>query len=124
MDATNFTNEFGSITDKKLTINYKNGSEEILIEHISSVSFNYTRNYVGIFIGIALVVFGTFNVRVGKFEALILAGAGLLVSIANWVPDYTLTISVAGVNRKPIKIKNSKKNEGLALANALRQRMG
>lgn len=124
METTNFTNEFGSITDKKVTINYKNGSEEIILSQISSVSFNYRRNYIGISIGLALIVFGAFNVKVGKVEALVLAGVGLLVAAANWIPEYKLTISVGGVDRKPIKIKNSNKDQGLAFANQLKERMG
>jgi len=55
-----FSNGFGSVTDKRVILNYKDGSEDIPISQVSSVSYKHERSYffsIGGFVAAAAVLF-------------------------------------------------------------------
>ena len=41
-----FSNSFGSVTDKRIILNYKSGTEDLPVGQITSVSYQHRRNYV------------------------------------------------------------------------------
>lgn len=136
MEKIIFKNEFGQITEKTLIINRKNGSEEIAIRQITSVSTKSKKSYVGLIIGLIVFVLG-FTVQTSwikdenlgrsgiSLEALFLWIVGILMILSNWfILDYSIVISVSGINRQPIHFRSSKKSEGLAFASAIKQCMG
>jgi hypothetical protein len=115
-----FNNVFGSITDKRVILNHKNGQEDILIKQITSVSFKHERN-----ITFAILGFIVFLLSLGSLityrESLTFLGIivfttftimGLLSSISNWLGHHNIVISVSGNERKPLKVEMSKTKEG------------
>jgi|GEM_PF-6181542 hypothetical protein len=134
MEKVNFKNEFGQLTENTLTINRKNGSEEIAMSQITSVSTKSKKSYVGLIFGFIVLVLG-FTIQtswitdeIGRsgisLEALFLWIVGILMILSNWFNlDYSLVISVSGINRQPIHFRHSKKSEGLTFASAIKQCM-
>jgi hypothetical protein len=92
-----FTNSFGTVSDKKVIINYKNGSEEISLWQISSVSFVRKRNIplslLYFFIGIVLLklIFGLSQIPLSVvIIVLILFLFFALVGIAYFIGNHQI----------------------------------
>lgn len=127
-----FSNTFGSVTDKRIVLNYKNGSEEIPIGQITSISFQKARNkFMSIFsflISILLIVFiiAVVNSRSPESSIFVLIASVLFVlsvlsGIANWIGHHNIAISAGGKDRKPIKVEMSKTREGKDFVNAIKK---
>jgi len=124
-----FSNSFGSITDKRVTLNYNNGAEDIVIGQITSVSFQRKRNYLISIIGISISLLWFFQLisisnNLGGTEeilTLIIILLLILFSIIKWIGAYKIQISANGNNRKPLKVKNSQKKEGFEFVEAIKK---
>lgn len=127
-----FSNTFGSVTDKRIVLNYKNGSEEIPIGQITSISFQKARNtFMSIFsfiISILLIVYiitivNSRNSAGGIFVliASLIFILSVLSGIANWIGHHNIAISAGGKDRKPIKVEMSKTREGKDFVNAIKK---
>jgi hypothetical protein len=124
-----FQNHFGSVTEKRVTLKYKTGSEDIPIGQISSVSLQHERNYfpaIGGGLLAVAILFYMLNTlhRLGGAEVLIMIIFILflgLLAVANWVGHHNIVISSSGNNRKPLKVEMSKTREGREFVNAVKK---
>jgi hypothetical protein len=127
-----FSNAFGSVTDKRIVLNHKNGSEEIPIGQITSISFQKARNtFISIFsflfsILIIVYIVSIINSRSSEASLMVLIASGLLIvsvlsGIANWIGHHYIVISAGGKDRKPIQVEMSKTREGKDFVNAIRK---
>ena len=127
-----FSNTFGSVTDKRIVLNHKNGSEEIPIGQITSISFQKARNtFMSIFsflfsILIILWIVTVINSRSSEGSIIVLIASVLLIvsvlsGIANWIGHHNIVISAGGKDRKPIRVEMSKTREGKDFVNAIRK---
>jgi len=124
-----FSNSFGSVTDKRIILNYKSGTEDLPIGQITSVSYQHKRNYVfaigGFLIAISGLVVMLANISdIGGAEVLIILLfiiVALLSGIANWIGHHNIQISAGGKDRKPLKAEMSKTIEGREFVNAAKK---
>jgi hypothetical protein len=127
-----FSNTFGSVTDKRIVLNHKNGSEEIPIGQITSISFQKTRNtFMSIFsflfsILIILWIVTVINSRSSEGGIIVLIASVLLIvsvlsGIANWIGHHNIVISAGGKDRKPIRVEMSKTRYGKDFVNAIKK---
>ncbi len=124
-----FSNSFGSVTDKRIILNYKSGTEDLPVGQITSVSYQHRRNYVfaigGFLISLGGLVAMLANIRyVGGAQALItLVGIifFLLSGIANWIGHHNIQISAGGNDRKPLRAEMSKTREGREFVDAVKR---
>jgi hypothetical protein len=127
-----FSNTFGSVTDKRIVLNHKNGSEEIPIGQITSISFQKARNtFMSIFsflfsILIILWIVTVINSRSSEGGIIVLIASVLLIvsvlsGIANWIGHHNIVISAGGKDRKPIRVEMSKTREGKDFVNAIKK---
>jgi hypothetical protein len=127
-----FSNTFGSVTDKRIVLNHKNGSEEIPIGQITSISFQKARNtFMSIFsflfsILIILWIVTVINSRSTEGSIIVLIASVLLIvsvlsGIANWIGHHNIVISAGGKDRKPIRVEMSKTREGKDFVNAIKK---
>lgn len=127
-----FSNTFGSVTDKRIVLNHKNGSEEIPIGQITSISFQKARNtFMSIFsflfsILIILWIVTVINSRSSEGGIIVLIASVLLIvsvlsGIANWIGHHYIVISAGGKDRKPIRVEMSKTREGKDFVNAIKK---
>ena len=127
-----FSNTFGSVTDKRIVLNHKNGSEEIPIGQITSISFQKARNtFMSIFsflfsILIILWIVTVINSRSPEGSVIVLIASVLLIvsvlsGIANWIGHHNIVISAGGKDRKPIRVEMSKTREGKDFVNAIKK---
>lgn len=125
-----FSNSFGTVSDKRVIVNYKNGSEDFPIKQISSVSFERKQNIplaiIYFVFGIG-VLFAVFNMQ--EVEGTIIVFALLLflffifVGIAYYIGNHQIRISSAGQNQKPIKVEMAKTKEGKLFSDAIKQQI-
>lgn len=121
-----FKNKFGMVTDKRVTLAYKSGDEDIPLNQITSVSLKHQRNYFFATLSFASSVFIIailFSDKVSKLGALqgalfvvILIFLGLS-GIANWIGHHNIIISSGGKDRKPLKVELAKTKEGREFVN-------
>ena len=127
-----FSNTFGSVTDKRIVLNHKNGSEEIPIGQITSISFQKARNtFMSIFsflfsILIILWIVTVINERSSEGGIIVLIASVLLIvsvlsGIANWIGHHHIVISSGGKDRKPIRVEMSKTRDGKDFVNAIKK---
>jgi hypothetical protein len=127
-----FSNAFGSVTDKRIVLNHKNGSEEIPIGQITSISFQKARNiFMSIFsflfsILIILWIVTVINSRSSEGSIIVLIASVLLIvsvlsGIANWIGHHNIVISAGGKDRKPIRVEMAKTREGKDFVNAIKK---
>jgi len=127
-----FSNTFGSVTDKRIVLNHKNGSEEIPIGQITSISFQKARNtFMSIFsflfsILIILWIVTVINSRSSEGGIIVLIASVLLIvsvlsGIANWIGHHNIVISAGGKDRKPIRVEMSKTRDGKDFVNAIKK---
>ena len=124
-----FSNSFGSVTDKRIILNYKSGTEDLPVGLITSVSYQHKRNYffaIGGFLiclgGLVAMIANISNI--GGAEVLIIllfVIVALLSGIANWIGHHNIQISAGGKDRKPLKAEMSKTREGREFVDAVKR---
>ena len=128
-DKILFSNSFGSVTDKRIILNYKSGTEDLPVGQITYVSYRHKRNYVfaigGFLITIGGLVAMLANIsQIGGAEVLIILLfiiVALLSGIANWIGHHNIQISAGGKDRKPLKAEMSKTREGREFVDAVKR---
>jgi hypothetical protein len=124
-----FSNSFGSVTDKRVILNYKNGAEDIPIGQITSISYQHKRNY---FLSIGSFIISIFTVviivsasdRLGPpfiTVCLLIFILGFLAGIAHWIGHHNIKLSAGGKDRKPLRAEMSKTKEGREFVNAIKK---
>ena len=124
-----FSNLFGSVTDRRVILNYKKGTEDLPVAQITSVGYQHSRNYI--------FSIGNFLISIGGFVAMLanineIQGLGVLIilmiiilallsGIANWIGHHYIQISAGGMDRKPLKVEMSKTKEGRDFVNAVKK---
>ncbi len=122
-----YSNHFGSVSDKRVILNYKSGTEVIPIQQISSISFQRKRNYFmaisSLIVAVVFIILLLIN-KASGVEAIIyfiLIVFLLISSFANWLGNYVILIGAAGQNRKPLKVEIAKTKEGLEFVEAVKK---
>jgi hypothetical protein len=129
-EKTTFNNSFGTVSNKRIIVKYKNGSEDIPIKLISSVSFaRKQRTSLALFyllIG-AGVLIGTFNITPLSMGAIIVGLLFfifcILIGAAYYIGNHQIKLGASGQNRKPIKVEMSKTKEGKEFSEAIRRQI-
>ena len=124
-----FSNSFGSVTDKRIILNYKSGTEDLPVGQITSVSYQHRRNYVfsigGFLISLGGLIAMLANIsNIGGAEVLIILLfiiVALLSGIANWIGHHNIQISAGGKDRKPLRAEMSKTREGREFVDAVKR---
>lgn len=124
-----FSNSFGSVTDKRIILNYKGGTEDLPINPITSVGYKHSRNYVfafGVFLicvgGLIAIISNLSYLRgIEVFVGFILVLGGLLMGVAHWIGNYSIQISAGGMDRKQLRVELSKTKEGREFVNAVKR---
>ena len=124
-----FSNSFGSVTDKRIILNYKGGTEDLPVGQITSVSYQHRRNYVfsigGFLISLGGLIAMLANIsNIGGAEVLIILLfiiVALLSGIANWIGHHNIQISAGGKDRKPLRAEMSKTREGREFVDAVKR---
>ncbi len=124
-----FSNRFGSVTDKRVILNYKDGAEDMPIGQVSSISYKHERSYF-FSIGGFVVAAGVFLFMLGITDNMPLSAVGVMVililigilsGIANWIGHHNIIISSSGNNRKPLKVEMAKTLEGRQFVDAVKR---
>ena len=125
-----FSNSFGIVTDKRLIITHKSGSEDVPIKQVTSVSFERNQNRalsVIYFIAALITVLITLNLRaIGSLEilvALILLIFFILAGISHYLGNHSIRFTIAGKEGKAIKVEMSKTKEGKEFYQAVRKQI-
>ena len=124
-----FSNSFGSVTDKRIILNYKSGTEDLPVGQITSVSYQHRRNYVfaigGFLISLGGLIAMLANIsNIGGAAVLIVLLfiiVALLSGIANWIGHHNIQISAGGNDRKPLRAEMSKTREGREFVDAVKR---
>ncbi len=124
-----FSNSFGSVTDKRIILNYKSGTEDLPLGQITSVSYQHRRNYVFSIGGFLISLYGLIAMlanisNIGGAEVLIILLfiiVALLSGIANWIGHHNIQISAGGKDRKPLRAEMSKTREGREFVDAVKR---
>jgi hypothetical protein len=124
-----FSNDFGSVTDKRVILNYKDGSEDIPILQVSSVSYKHERSNffsIGGFVAAAAVLFFMLYMisvipGVMVLVMVVIIITGILSGIANWIGHHNIIISSSGNDRKPLKAEMAKTLEGRQFVDAVKK---
>ena len=124
-----FSNSFGSVTDKRIILNYKSGTEDLPVGQITSVSYQHRRNYVfaigGFLISLGGLIAMLANIsNIGGAEVLIILLfliVALLSGIANWIGHHNIQISAGGKDRKPLRAEMSKTREVREFVDAVKR---
>lgn len=124
-----FKNSFGSVTNKRVVLQYKSGTEDIPIGQISSISFRRKRNYfLSIASFIIAIIFGCIlgvNLEDASGATAILLFLfivfSLLSGIANWVGHHEILISAGGKDRNALKVELAKTKEGLEFVSCIKE---
>jgi len=124
-----FSNSFGSVTDKRIILNYKSGTEDLPVGQITSVSYQHRRNYVFAIGGFLIFLYGLITMlanisNIGGAEVLIILLfliVALLSGIANWIGHHNIQISAGGKDRKPLRAEMSKTREGREFVDAVKR---
>jgi hypothetical protein len=126
-----FSNSFGTVTDKRIILNYKSGAEDLPLGHITSVSYQRKRNYVFAIVNILIPAVGLNVLHPSVFSdnrgavltILMLAIASLFSGIANLIGHHNIVISAGGKDRKPLKAEMSQTREGREFVDAVKRAM-
>lgn len=121
-----FSNSFGSVTDKRLVLNYKKGSEDLPIGQITSVSYQHKRAFVLAIAGFIFFIGGIIMLvdnadHIQPALLLFISIIGLLSGIANWIGHHNIVVSAGGKDRKSLKAEMSKTKEGREFVNAVKR---
>lgn len=127
-----FTNSFGTVSDKRIILNLKDGAEDIPLQKISSISFKRKRNIpLGIIFFVAGIGIINEIMSAGKFglpSYMILVSIGVFVffglaGTAYIIGNYRIHINISGVDRKPIKVEMAKTKAGREFTDAIRKQL-
>lgn len=125
-----FTNSFGTVTDKRVIVNCKNGSEDIPFKQISSVSFERKQSitlavfYFIVALGLLVGIFALPRIPAAFVIVVIfLFLFFILIGIAFYVGNHQIKIGAGGNDRKPIKVEMAKTNEGREFSAAIRRQL-
>ena len=118
-----FSNSLGSVTDKRIILNYKRGTEDLLVRQVASIRFQHYRNYFLSISSFLISLVGLIAMFVNLsdldgavvFVILVFVIFGLLSGIANWIGHYSILITSGGIDRKPIKVKCQRQNKDVNL---------
>ena len=126
-----FSNSFGSVTDKRIILNYKSGTEDLPVGQITSVSYQHKRNYVFAFGGFLISLGGLIAIAIlanisnlngaGVLIILLIIIVALLSGIANWIGHHNIQISAGGKDRKPLRAEMSKTRDGREFVDAVKR---
>jgi hypothetical protein len=124
-----FNNAFGSVTDKRVILNYKDGAEDIPISQISSVSYKRARSYffsIGGFVAALIILIMMLSLISDIPGSMILIMVfiilfAILSGIANWIGHHDIIISSSGNDRKPLKAEMAKTKEGRQFVDAIKK---
>ena len=124
-----YTNTFGTVTDKRIILNHKSGTEDIPVGQISSIGFQHKRNYfssIGSFIiGLGILFFMLSSLEripgAAVLIFIILVIFAFLSGLANWIGHHEIVISTAGQNRKPLKVEMAKTKDGRQFVDAVKK---
>ncbi len=107
-----FNNDFGMVSDKRLVLNYKVGSEIIPIKHLSSIQYRYRKRiFLAILMSlltIAGIIFAVQNIVFLQEEIrLVMIGLSAIfftIAIFLWIGTRQIIVSVGGINRKRMRV--------------------
>jgi hypothetical protein len=123
-----YSNAFGTVTDRRVVLNYRSGTEDIPVEKISSISFHHNRNYflaIGSLVAIVILLLPLFVNDHIPGSIITISSLGvlffLLSGIANWIGHHNILVGVAGKNRKPLKVEMGKTREGRQFVDAVKK---
>ena len=124
-----FSNSLGSVTDKRIIVNRKEGDEEIDISKISSIIYKKNRNYFFIFLGIIVFLAGIYffylNLRyLGVYEivlVILFSILGFLTALANWFGGHQIVLGFSGKDGRTISVGSSKRKEGEEFVQAIKK---
>ena len=124
-----FNNRFGTVTSKRVILNYKSGAEELPVSQITSISLRHQRNYFFAFGGFAVAIAGIALIvdskdMLGSTEILLILLFVLiaaLAGLANWLGHHNIVISAGGNDRKPLKVEMAKTTEGREFVVAIKR---
>lgn len=121
-----YSNSLGSVTDKRVILNYKSGTEDISLWLISSVRFKHKRNYffsIGSLVAVLLLATPLLVNDHNPGSLIIVTFIGILFFIlsglANWIGHHNIVINVSGQNIRPLKVEMAKTKEGKRLVDAI-----
>ena len=115
-----FSNAFGTITDKRVFLNYKWGTESIPLDQVNTVSFLHKRNYF-FEIGSLGAIVMTPMYFANTITVIIIVLFFLLSGIANWIGHHYIVVRVGGQNKKPLKVEMAKIKDGKQFVEALKK---
>jgi len=122
-----FFNSFGTVSDKRVIINYKKGSVDIPLKQISSVSYERKRNiplsifYLVLGIGIFIGIF-----QMGEnilFPMLFFFLYSVLIGVTYYIGNHQIKFSSSDKDINPIKVEMAKTKEGREFSNSIRHQL-
>jgi hypothetical protein len=123
-----YSNTFGTVTDRRIILNHRSGTEDIPIEQISSITFQHKRNYffaIGSFVAIAILLIPLFvnDYIPGSVTIISISGVlfFILSGISNWIGHHNIVVSLGGQNRKPLKVEMAKTRDGRQFVEAVKK---
>lgn len=122
-----FSNSLGSVTDKRIIVNRKEGDEEIDISKISSIIYKKNRNYFFIFLGIIVFLAGILVSLSGIFVGygivlvILFSILGFLTAVANWFGGHQIVLGFSGKDGRKILVGSSKRKEGEEFVQAIKK---
>ncbi len=122
-----FSNQFGTVSDKRIILNYKTGSENLPIRQVSSVKFHHRRRIILgsilFLLSLSAVLFLYLDgLDFQYIESFIAIGVFALTfpwAIYSWIGTRYILISVGGRNRKRLKVSRTKVKEGKEYVSAV-----
>jgi len=115
-----YSNTFGTITDKRIFLNYKSGSESFPLDQVDTVSFLRRRNYffaVGSFLAVGLTPMYFAN----AITVIIIMLFFMILGIANWIGHHNIIVRVGGQKKSPLKVEMAKTKDGKQFVEALKK---
>ena len=122
-----FSNQFGTVSDKRIILNYKTGSENLPIRQVSSVKFYHRRRIILgsilFLLSLSAVLFlyldGLDFQYIESFIAIAVFVLTFPWAIYSWIGTRYILISVGGRNRKRLKVSRTKVKEGKEYVSAV-----
>ena len=115
-----YSNTFGTITDKRVFLNYKSGTESFPVDQVNTVNFLHRRNYffaVGSILAVALTPMYFAN----AITVIIIILFFMILGIANWIGHHNIIVHVGAEKKKPLKVEMAKTKDGKQFVEALKK---
>jgi hypothetical protein len=124
-----YKNQLGTVTSKKVILNYKGGTRDIPIEQINSIVSQRRRNY---FLLISDSAFGLFILFLLFFNLDDMGVAGILLmslfvfvailsGLTNLIGQHDIVISTVGRRRKPLYVETAKTKDRQQFVDAVKE---